>query len=587
MKDLLSLFPEEIEEIMKELGEPAYRARQIFGHAKEGMPPAEMSSLPRALREKLSQLFEWRLPTVVDTLVSSFDGTTKYLFRLLDGECIESVLMRYRHGNTLCISSQVGCRMGCRFCASTIGGRVRDLLPSEMLGQVIAARRLSGERISNIVMMGIGEPLDNYDNVVRFLRLVNHPDGLNIGYRHISLSTCGLCDGIRRLAKEALPITLSVSLHAATDEARSALMPVNRRYPIAELMSAVCEYYAATGRRISFEYALVAGKNDTKEDAERLVALLRKTVGADGAPIHINLIRVNEVAETGLHGTSVKEAAAFAARLEKLGVTATVRRRLGSDVNAACGQLRRAHREREVVCFAASDRGQRRPRNEDRALSLPLSGGGQLVAVFDGMGGHASGDLAAELAKGAFCDTFRDVRLTTPHEGASLLQNAALLADSLIRSAARDVSHYGMGTTVTALLFFGGEVASLNVGDSRTYLLRGDVLYRMTKDDSYVQSLIDAGAILPEDAEMHPRRHVITRSLGALGDGELSVVLSPVKEKDRYLLCSDGLYTALGEKELKQYLKKDLPPEKAVGAMIARANEKGGEDNITAVLMQL
>ena len=346
MQDLLSLSPEELLALMGEWGEPAYRARQIFKHAMAGVPPTEMTTLPKSLRERLSAHFSWYLPTTEDKLISAADGTVKYLFRLHDGECIESVLMRYRHGNTLCISSQVGCRMGCRFCASTIGGKVRDLLPSEMLGQVIAAARESGERVSNIVMMGIGEPLDNYENVIRFLHLVNHPDGPGIGYRHISLSTCGLCDGIRRLAKEDLPITLSVSLHAPTDEARNEIMPINRRYPIAELMAACTEYFAVTGRRISFEYALIAGKNDTPEDAARLASLLRSTVGADGAPIHVNLIRVNAVRETGFRGTSVAAATAFAERLGRLGVNATVRRRLGSDVNAACGQLRRAHRER-------------------------------------------------------------------------------------------------------------------------------------------------------------------------------------------------------------------------------------------------
>ena len=343
MYDLLSLLPEELCELMKEMGEPAYRAKQIFGHAMAGVAPRDMTTLSKALRARLSECCEWRLPTPVEELVSKVDGTVKYLFRLIDGECIESVLMKYRHGNTLCISSQVGCRMGCRFCASTIGGKVRDLTPSEMLGQVIAATKASGERVSNIVMMGIGEPLDNYDNVIRFLHLVNHPDGVGIGYRHISLSTCGLVDGIRRLAREGLPITLSVSLHAPTDEARSEIMPINRRYPIAELMAACTDYFAATGRRISFEYTLIAGKNDTAEDADRLAALLRSTVGADGAPVHVNLIRANEVKETGFSGTSVAAANAFAERLERRGLTATVRRRLGSDVNAACGQLRRAH----------------------------------------------------------------------------------------------------------------------------------------------------------------------------------------------------------------------------------------------------
>ncbi len=343
MYDLLSMDLSELSALCAELGEPAYRAKQILSHLDEGIHPAEMTTLPKALRARLLEISEWRMPTLADTLVSKKDGTVKYLFRLLDGECIESVLMRYRHGNTLCISSQVGCRMGCRFCASTLGGRVRNLLPSEMLGQVLAAKRLSGERVSNIVMMGIGEPLDNYDNVVKFLHLVNRGDGEGIGYRHISLSTCGLADGIRRLAREGLPITLSVSLHAATDEARDAIMPVNRRYPIADLMEACSDWFRITGRRISFEYALIAGKNDREEDARRLAHLLRSTVGADGAPVHVNLIRVNAVKETGFTGTSAPAATAFAKRLEALGLVATVRRRLGDDVNAACGQLRRSH----------------------------------------------------------------------------------------------------------------------------------------------------------------------------------------------------------------------------------------------------
>ena len=250
--------------------------------------------------------------------------------------------MRYKHGNTLCISSQVGCRMGCRFCASTIGGRVRDLLPSELLGQVIAAERDSGERVSNIVMMGIGEPLDNYDNVIRFLRLVNDKNSLNIGYRHISLSTCGVVPGIRRLAEEAMPITLSISLHASDNETRSALMPVNNKWPIEELLAACVDYYKATRRRISFEYTLIAGKNDTEEGARALASLLKNAFRGTDAPLHVNLIRVNAVEETGMRAGSIEGANRFAEVLNSLGVVATVRRRLGSDVNAACGQLRRS-----------------------------------------------------------------------------------------------------------------------------------------------------------------------------------------------------------------------------------------------------
>lgn len=329
------------------LGEPKFRAKQVFPRLHAGTPLSEMTNLPKALREKLAEITLDTLPKVEERLVSRIDGTVKYLFRLHDGECIESVFMRYKHGNTLCISSQVGCLMGCKFCASTIGGKVRNLLPSELLGQIITASVDTGERVSNIVMMGIGEPLDNFDNVVRFLELVNHPDGLNIGYRHISLSTCGVVPGIYKLAEVDLPITLSISLHASNDEKRSAIMPVNKKWHIDELLTACVDYYNKTGRRISFEYTLINGKNDTADDARELAALLRGAFRGTGAPIHVNLIRVNEVEETEFKEGSTDSANRFASLLNDLGVVATVRRRLGADINAACGQLRRASKKKE------------------------------------------------------------------------------------------------------------------------------------------------------------------------------------------------------------------------------------------------
>lgn len=324
------------------IGEPKFRAEQVFNWISRGASFDEMTNLSKALREKLSENCIDTLPKVEQKLVSKLDGTIKYLFKLYDGACIESVFMKYNHGNTLCISSQVGCRMGCKFCASTIGGRVRDLLPSELLGQVIAAEKDSGERISNIVMMGIGEPLDNYDNVIKFLKLVNAEGGLNIGYRHISLSTCGVVPGILKLAEEEFPLTLSISLHAANDEKRSEIMPVNNKWKIAELLSACVAYYKKTGRRISFEYTLISGKNDSEADAAELGKLLKAAFRGTGAPIHVNLIRVNEVAETGFKKGSEASIKLFAEKLSEFGIVATLRRRLGADVNAACGQLRRS-----------------------------------------------------------------------------------------------------------------------------------------------------------------------------------------------------------------------------------------------------
>lgn len=344
--DILSLLPDELVSLVESYGQPKYRASQIFSPIMQGTHPSEISNLPKALREKLSDDCEWRLPTLEKKLTSKIDGTVKYLFRLCDGECIESVLMRYKHGNTLCISSQVGCRMGCAFCASTIGGRVRNLTPSEMLGQIIAAQLDTGERVSNIVMMGIGEPLDNYENVKKFLLLVNCEGGLNIGYRHISLSTCGLADKIRELAREEFPITLSISLHESDDGRRSQIMPVNKKYPLDALLSACVYYYNTTKRRISFEYTLISGKNDSIENAKSLSQLLKKYFDGTGAPLHVNLIRVNEVEGTGFSRGSRDSVQAFADYLCSHGVVATVRRRLGSDVNAACGQLRRKSRNK-------------------------------------------------------------------------------------------------------------------------------------------------------------------------------------------------------------------------------------------------
>lgn len=339
--DIRSMLPEELEAFFLSIGEPKFRAKQTFTRLMRGEKISEITNLSKRLRERLEEQTLDTLPRVLEKHVSKIDGTVKYLFGLYDGACIESVVMKYKHGNTICISSQVGCRMGCKFCASTIGGKVRDLLPSELVGQIISAERDFGERISNIVMMGIGEPLDNYDNVIKFLRLVNHPDGINIGYRHISLSTCGIAPKIRELADVDLPITLSISLHAANDEKRSDIMPVNRKWNIDELLNACVYYYSKTQRRISFEYTLILGKNDSDTDAHELASLLKNAFRGTGAPIHVNLIRVNEVAETGFKKGTDESAAAFAASLERQGITATVRRRLGADVNAACGQLRR------------------------------------------------------------------------------------------------------------------------------------------------------------------------------------------------------------------------------------------------------
>ena len=342
--ELLSLLPDELAQLLISLGEPKYRAAQIFPQLHRGLSPDDMTNVGKVTRQKLADAAHYHLPHIERKLVSAIDGTVKLLFSLSDGNCVESVIMKYEHGNTICISSQVGCRMGCRFCASTIGGRVRNLTAGELLGQVIATQKELDERIDNIVMMGIGEPLDNFDAVVKFLRLVNEPTGIGIGYRHISLSTCGLVDKIDELAELNLPITLSISLHAPDDETRSAIMPINNRWGVDELLAACRRYYGKTGRRISFEYTLISGKNDSIEQAEKLARRLNSRLRSktETMPIHVNLIPVNEVDETGFVRSGEAAVRAFAKTLEKRGIRATVRRKLGPDINAACGQLRRA-----------------------------------------------------------------------------------------------------------------------------------------------------------------------------------------------------------------------------------------------------
>jgi 23S rRNA (adenine2503-C2)-methyltransferase len=339
--DLYSMLPEELEEYFVSLGEPKFRAKQVFPRLDQGAGIDGLTNLSKALRQRLSEECVDTLPRVEEKLVSKIDGTVKYLFRLYDGSCIESVFMKYKHGNTLCISSQVGCYMGCKFCASTIGGKVRDLYPSELLGQIIAAELDSGERISNIVMMGIGEPLDNFDNVIKFLKLVNHPDGINIGYRHISLSTCGVVPGIYKLAEIDIPITLSISLHASNDEKRTEIMPVNKKYNINKIVSASKYYFEKTGRRVIFEYTLIKGTNDSPECAKELATLTR------GFPSHVNLIRLNEVKERNHKAPTEDATKEFLKRLEALGVSATIRRSLGNDIEGACGQLRRRYLEEQ------------------------------------------------------------------------------------------------------------------------------------------------------------------------------------------------------------------------------------------------
>ena len=328
----------EVSAALKEMGQPAFRGKQVYSWLHKGVRSYdEMTNLSKPLREALAEKYPIHAPKVVRKQESKKDGTIKYLWQLSDGNCVETVLMRYHYGNTVCISTEVGCRMGCAFCASTIGGLVRQLEPYEMLDEVLFTQVDSGLPVSHIVLMGIGEPLDNFDNVMRFLELVNSEEGMNISMRHISLSTCGLVPKIDELAKRKLQISLAISLHGPNNEIRSRIMPVNKAYDIDTLLDACRRYYDATSRRIHFEYAMIDGVNDSEENAKELLRRLK------GLPAHVNMIPLNHVEESPLKPSSKAAVAKFQKILEDGGVTATVRRTLGSDIDASCGQLRRKY----------------------------------------------------------------------------------------------------------------------------------------------------------------------------------------------------------------------------------------------------
>ena len=337
-QDIKSMTLAEMTQALNDMGQPAFRAKQIYTWLHKGVTDfAEMTNLSKELRAKLDETYYITAPKVARKQRSQKDGTVKYLWELGDGNCVETVLMQYHHGNTVCISSEVGCPMGCKFCASTLGGLVRRLQPSEILDQVLFTALDSGLPISNIVLMGIGEPLDNFDHVMRFLELVNSPEGMNIGMRHISLSTCGLVPRIDELAERKLQLTLSVSLHSPDDASRSAIMPINRKYPVDVLLDACRRYFEKTGRRVSFEYTMIDGVSDSPEQAELLASKLH------GLAAHVNMIPLNPVAESPLRPSTRQAVARFQKILEGHGIPATVRRSLGGDIDASCGQLRRKY----------------------------------------------------------------------------------------------------------------------------------------------------------------------------------------------------------------------------------------------------
>ena len=443
---------------LKALGQPGFRAKQIFHwvHQKLVTEFSAMTDQPKTLLAKLEETFYIAAPQI-ERRQEAKDGTVKYLLRMADGNCIETVVMRYHYGNTVCVSTQVGCRMGCRFCASTQAGRVRNLEAGEICSEIYTAQKDIGERISHIVLMGIGEPLDNFDEVMRFLENITSPEGVNIGMRNISLSTCGLVPKIDQLAEKKLQLTLSISLHAPTNQIRSSMMPVNDAYPVEQLIQAVRRYQETTGRRVSFEYSMVRGVNDSDVCAKQLADLIR------GMGAHVNLIPINPV---------------------------------------------------DGSPYSATDAANR----------------------------------------------------------------------YVFQKALREESLAGMGTTAVCALVRGGKAYLSHAGDSRAYLYRDGKLAQLTHDHSYVQELVDCGTITQEQAEHHPQKNIITRALGVDYRLEPEFTTVALQAGDVLLLCTDGLTNAVPTEQLEQLLRSgsfyDLPD-----VLIRTANENGGPDNITALLV--
>ena len=585
MTDLKSMTLEEITAALRAMGEPSFRGKQVFTWLHRGITDFdEMMNIPKSLREKLRAEYYITVPTVARKQVSKLDGTIKYLWELQDGNCIETVLMSYHHGNTVCISSQVGCRMGCKFCASTLAGKVRDLTPSEMLDQVLFTQLDSGREISNIVLMGIGEPMDNRKNVLRFLELINHPDGMNIGMRHISLSTCGVVPGIDALAEDNLQLTLSVSLHAPDSATRSRIMPVNNAYDVEELFAACHRYFKKTGRRISFEYAMIDGVNDHDWQADLLAEKIH------GMPGHVNLIPLNDVVESEFKPS--KRVAAFQKRLESHGLTATVRRSLGGDIDASCGQLRRkemkAREGRAMRACGKTDVGLRRHENQD---TFAVEQGKKLLiaVVCDGMGGAEGGQIASSVAVETFMKEMRaliraDMTAEQLRELASFCVAKANTA--VYQRALQDPAYQGMGTTLVSAVAEEKYAIVCNIGDSRAYLIRDGEITRITHDHSVVQTLVENGNITAEEARTHPNRNLITRALGPDENTLCDAFEVSFTKGDKILLCTDGLVVTATDDEICRAVCAGKSAEESLDDLIALAKAQGAPDNVTAVLIE-
>ena len=583
--DIKSLDLEELKELLAGMGEKPFRAGQIYTwlHRRFVTSFEEMTDISKNLREALKRDCELTALKKMQMQQSRQDGTRKYLFALKDGNMIESVFMRYKHGDSVCISSQAGCRMGCRFCASTLDGLVRNLTPAEMLDQIYRIQADTGERISNVVVMGTGEPLDNYDNLLKFIRLLTDENGLHISQRNITVSTCGIVPNMRKLASEKLQITLALSLHASSQEKRRALMPVANKYGIQEVIEACRDYFEETGRRITFEYALVGGVNDSQRDAQELAQLIR------GLNCHVNLIPVNPIKERDFVQSDAPVIQNFKNKLEKYGINVTIRREMGRDIDGACGQLRKRYTEKGggkgMRTFSITDKGRIRRMNQDFVFSSeePVGNLPNLFIVADGMGGHNAGDYASRRAVEVMVREIRESRAVEPP---AIFEQAIRSANQeLLARAREDVRLEGMGTTAVLASLADRKLWVANVGDSRLYVVNEDMT-QVTVDHSLVEELVRMGKIEEAEAREHPDKNLITRAIGASEEVTADVFEVDVKEGDFILLCSDGLTNMLKDEEIQSIVRSQKNVREKVEELVADADANGGKDNITAILIE-
>ena len=557
-EDIKSMTLPELTTWMSALGEKGFRAKQLYNWMHKNLVSSfdEMTNLSGALKSKLKEQADFVVLTPVDVRISSIDGTRKYLFRLQDGNVIESVLMRYRFGNSVCISTQVGCRMGCRFCASTLDGLVRSLRPSEMLEQIYRIQKDIGERISNVVLMGSGEPFDNTENVFRFLDLISCEEGLNISQRNLTISTCGLIPGIEQLTARHSQVTLALSLHAPNDTVRKELMPIANKYHIQDVLAACKKYFEVTGRRVTFEYSLVAGVNDNEDEARQLAALL------NGFPCHVNLIPVNPIKERNYVQSGQVQIEKFKKLLEKSAIHVTIRR--------------------EISC--KSDIGRMRSQNQDSvfASDKPVGKLPNLLIVADGMGGHKAGDFASRYAVEKLVECISESVYENP---LLIVSDAIRVVNRRIYEKSQDYEEYrGMGTTLT--LAFVDEASKLHVfqvGDSRLYLI-SDTIRQITKDHSYVEEMYRKGLITRDSEEYQSKKNIITRALGSHDYTAADIFEEPVVPGDLLLLCSDGLTNMVGDDAIFEIAKGAASLEEKTNVLIEQANENGGQDNISVIL---